>query len=73
MFSLCRAWSETYQKTNCKHLDEDRAFVGTWVTDEVKEAVSLGYKIMNIYEVWHFSNISQYEHSTKTGEFSLNM
>ena len=66
MFSLCRCCSETYQKAECKHTEHERPFVGTWVTDEVKEALSAGYKIMNVYEVWHFSEISQYDLSTKT-------
>ena len=67
IFSLCRSCSETYQQTECKHLDKERTFVGTWVTDEIKEALSLGYKILGIYEVWHFSKISQYDPTTKTG------
>lgn len=37
------------------------------MTDEVKEALSARYKIMNVYEVWHFSEISQYDPSTKEG------
>ena len=67
MFSLCRSCSETYQQTDCKHLDQERSFMGTLVTDEIKEALSLGYKIMNVYEVWHFSKILQYNRSTKPG------
>ena len=67
MFSLCRTCSENYQKTACHHLDDERAFIGTWVTDEVKEALSLGYKIMTVYEVWHFKEISQYDPNSKTG------
>ena len=67
MFSLCRSCCESFQTSECKHFDEERAFVGTWVTDEVKKALSLGYKLMNIYEIWHFSEISQYDPSTKTG------
>lgn len=73
MFSLCRCCSETYQKTECKHTDQERSFLGTWVTDEVKEALSARYKIMNVYEVWHFSEISQYDPSTKEGGFLPNM
>lgn len=41
--------------------------MGTWVTDEIKEAISQGYVIQNIYEVWHFVNISQYDPVSKTG------
>ena len=38
----------------CPHTDDARALVGTWCTPEVEKAVELGYKIMHIYEVWHF-------------------
>ena len=37
------------------------------MTDEVKEAVSQGYHILNVYEVWHFTMISQYDPITKSG------
>ena len=67
MFSLCQLCSEINQNTECKHVDEERAFIGTWVTDEVKKAVSLGYKLMKVYEVWHFSDMSQYDPNTKSG------
>lgn len=49
------------------HIDVDRAFVGTWVTDEVKEAVQQGYLVQNIYEVLYFESISQYNSMTKAG------
>lgn len=67
MFSLCRSCSATFQQSRCEHNDVDRAFIGTRVTDEVKEALSQGYVIHTIYEVWHFDNISQYDPTTKTG------
>ena len=67
MVSLCRSCTETYQQTDCHHQNEERAFIGTWVTDEVKEAVSQGYQILNVYEVWHFTRISQYDPITKSG------
>ncbi|MCW4344201.1 MAG: hypothetical protein N0E48_12745 [Candidatus Thiodiazotropha endolucinida] len=67
MFSLCRSCCETYQQTECQHLDDERALMGTWVTDEVKEAISQGYKIMSIYEIWHFSIVSQYDPKSKSG------
>lgn len=54
IFSLCRMCSETFQQTPCNHSVPERAFVGTWVTDEIKEAISQGYVIQNIYEVWPF-------------------
>ena len=39
---------------HCTHNDEERALIGTWTTDEVSKALEKGYKIMDIYEVWHF-------------------
>lgn len=67
LFSLCRTCSENYQQKSCQHTTQEREFIGTWVTDEVKMAISQGYTIQNMYEVWHFNEISQYDPATKTG------
>lgn len=67
LFSLCRTCGETYQKSSCQHGVQERSFTGTWVTDELKMAVSQGYTILKMYEVWHFDKISQYDPKTKTG------
>lgn len=37
------------------------------MTDEVKKALEMGYKLLQIHEVWHFDQISQYNPDTKTG------
>ncbi|XP_052779212.1 uncharacterized protein LOC128216636 [Mya arenaria] len=67
LFSLCRSCADQYQQSPCQHTDNERAFLGTWNTDEVKLAQSQGYKIMEIYEVWHFPKISQYDQNSKCG------
>ncbi|XP_052778720.1 uncharacterized protein LOC128216186 [Mya arenaria] len=67
LFSLCRSCADQYQQSPCQHTDNERAFHGTCVTDEVKMALSQGYKILNIYEVWHFDKISQYDQNSKCG------
>jgi len=67
MFSLCRKCSETYENGVCHHAENERAITGTWVTDEVKMAAASGYRVLKIYEVWHFENISQYDPTTQTG------
>ena len=67
LFSLSTSCAENYQLTTCKHNDMERAFVGTWVTDELKMALSKGYKLLQIYEIWHFTNISEYDQNTKSG------
>ena len=67
MFPLCRTSTENYQQTTCYHSDEERSLTGTWVTDELKKALEKGYKMMKIYEVWHFDKTEQYDTTTKTG------
>ncbi|XP_052795197.1 uncharacterized protein LOC128228116 [Mya arenaria] len=67
LFSLCRSCADQYQQSPCQHTDNEKAFLGTWNTDEVKLALSQGYKIMEIYEVWHFPKISQYDQNSKCG------
>jgi len=53
LFSLCKKCGDNRQY-NCNHTDSERAFTGTWVTEEVKMAVKKGYKILKYYELWHF-------------------
>jgi hypothetical protein len=67
IFTLCRTCSETYENAECHHGNDKRAITGTWVTDEVKMALSQGYRLLKIYEVWHFNEIAQYDPRTKTG------
>ena len=67
LFCLCRTCGETYQQTPCEHTDEERALMGTWMTDEIKEAIVQGYRIERSYDVWHFEKVSQYDSETKSG------
>jgi hypothetical protein len=53
LFTLCKKCGDNRQY-NCKHNDDQRSFIGTWVTEEVREAVKQGYKILKVFEVWHF-------------------
>ena len=72
MFSLCRTCSQNHQQGPCEHQDNDRAFTGTWVTDEVKMAIRKGYTLLSIYEVWNFTDISQYDPVSKSGGIFTN-
>ena len=38
---------------NCKHTDEERCIVGTWVV-EVREAIEMGYILMDVLEFWQY-------------------
>ena len=67
VFTLCRKCAELEQQTPCRHSDIDRSLRGVWVTEELKKAVSLGYKILKMEEVWHFKKTTQYDPKTKRG------
>ncbi len=43
----------------CPHDDRERAFVGTWFSEELKLAVKKGYKINRIYQVVHYDQKSK--------------
>jgi hypothetical protein len=48
-----------YRNEECKHSNEERCLIGSWATIEIKKALEKGYKILEIYEVDHFSNTSK--------------
>lgn len=67
MFGLCRSCLESLEQEDCPHeLEEERALSGTWVSDEVKEAVAMNYRILSISEIWQY-NVVQYDRATRTG------
>ena len=72
LFPLCKKCVEDqadlpwhHRSCRCRHSDEERTMTGTWSTLELQKAVELGYKILKIHEVWHWS-----EHQRKTGLFA---
>ena len=67
LFPLCRTCAETQHQDDCRHSNDERAFIGTWVTDELKKAVQKGYVLEKMYEVWHYTRVEQYDPETKTG------
>ena len=59
MFVLCRTCAEKLDQTSkCRHNCEERALVGVWTTPELKKALQLGYKILDVYEIWHYPRTS---------------
>lgn len=42
----------------CDHTSEERQLTGTWCTPEIEEAITRGYKVIHIHEVWHFEKKS---------------
>ncbi|XP_055936645.1 uncharacterized protein LOC129966256 [Argiope bruennichi] len=58
MFPLCRTCVEIKQQEKCTHTENERAFIGTWVSEELKLAKKKGYRITDMYEVYHFPRSS---------------
>ena len=58
IFTLCKTCTETKNQNNRYHDNNKRSFIGTWTTDEVNKAISKGYKILRVFEVWHFDKTS---------------
>ena len=54
LFPLCRSCAVTQHQGKCNHTNDERAFTGTWCTNEIALALRKGYRILEIYEVWHF-------------------
>jgi hypothetical protein len=61
LFCLCRSCVIEQNTTGeCQHFsDAERCLDGTWVNDEVRLAVTKGYKILEIQEVYQYE-VSQY-------------
>ena len=60
-FPLCSACDKSEIKKPllekrriCDHPEDQRVLRGTWCTPEIEKALSLGYKLIKIHEVWHF-------------------
>ena len=39
----------------CTHDDDERSIIGTWTTIEINKAIEKGYRMQDVYEVYHFS------------------
>ncbi|CAB3977264.1 DNA polymerase [Paramuricea clavata] len=54
-FPLCRTCVDCQQRETCRHGDEQRALYGTWTSVEIQKALQLDYRILVIYEIYHFT------------------
>jgi hypothetical protein len=67
MFSLCRTCVLTSNTGQCYHnAGEERALTGTWVIDEVRLAVQMGYRILEIHELYEY-NVTRNDPETREG------
>ncbi|KAG1710397.1 putative DNA polymerase [Nymphon striatum] len=69
LFPLCRTCAEVGLFRKCRCKDADRWLKATWATVEIQKALTLNYKIIKIYEVWHYPETMTYSQDSK-GLFS---
>ena len=51
---MCRTCAVTQQQEKCNHTNDEGAFTGTWCTNKIVLAFKKGYRVLEIFEVWHF-------------------
>ena len=66
-FPLCRTCADNESQQPCVCSDEQRAMTGTWCTPELMKALGKGYRLLKIYEVYHFPQTMRYNPDTKEG------
>jgi hypothetical protein len=59
LFALCKTCAHETQTSLCQHSVDERALSGTWVTEEVKYAISKGYQLLDIFCIHHFKRKSR--------------
>ncbi|KAJ8909767.1 hypothetical protein NQ315_007964, partial [Exocentrus adspersus] len=67
-----KVYIEDMNPGSCRHDEEERALVGTWVMDEVNKALEMGYLMLKVYEVWSYK-IDQFDKATKIGGLFTSM
>lgn len=67
MFVLCYKCALDKSSDRCKHSDSERMIHGIYIADELRLAVRKGYRIIKIYEAWHYETTTCFDKSTRTG------
>jgi hypothetical protein len=52
-YGCCRTCMET-KSYSCGHSPQERAFIGTWTLSEIRYALTLGYSVEQVVEVWEY-------------------
>lgn len=67
LFALCRSCCEVMNQEECMHEDPaERVFEGTWVVDELRKAISCGYQVIAVAEIWQYK-ITQFNRDSMLG------
>jgi len=65
-FPLCRTCADR-ESYHCRCTQSQRAITGTWCTPELQTAVRKGYRVVRVYEVYHWKETSVYDPEAKQG------
>ena len=57
LYPLCQTCAENEQQTSCQHTEEERQLVSTWTTPELYKALSRGYVLKRIIQVYHYTEL----------------
>lgn len=55
VFALCEKCAKLKQDY-CDHADDERVIKGTWTSVEIQKAIELGYRIVDIHEMYHYES-----------------
>ena len=66
-FPLCRTCADNENQATCTCSEDERVLTGTWCTPEIQTAFRLGYKVIKIYEVYHWEATTKYNPDTQEG------
>lgn len=57
-YGCCKTCMDRHQIEPCTHPPEERSFMGTWTISEIRYALSIGYIILDVVEVWEYPSKS---------------
>ena len=66
MFPLCSTCTDMMNQGTCTHSDEELCTFGTWVVDEVRKAIEMGYGLVYLFEFWEYK-VTCYDKDTNLG------
>ena len=67
VFPLCRTCATKKSTHECQCTDDQRLLTGTWTTLEINKAVEKGYRIIKVYEVYHWEESTQHDPTVHKG------
>jgi len=50
---------------NCAHTDKERCIFGTWVVNEDRKAIEMGYGLLTVFQFWEIE-ITYFDRGTKS-------